>query len=259
MAGEEMARAIIERELHRSVVVHDDNSEDSMYDLRIGPTSAPEIAIECTAAVDPQLTETWNEGPAKGPLHLRVPGDWYVVIKHDARIKQLKMHLEMLLQDIQKLGIYQLNIDHVRCYFELELLTRIEALGIISAHCYAREGTGKVYLSLLGIGGAVDTYGTSVPQWIKLFLEDKRRSDVIFKLASSGAECCHVFIFASFGGVPWAVESYLTGELHCMPKESPNLPEPISEVWLLSTLCSKGVRWNGATWLQFEARRAERH
>jgi hypothetical protein len=36
------------------------------------PADAPEVAVECVGAVDKTYTETWNIGPAKGPLQVRV-------------------------------------------------------------------------------------------------------------------------------------------------------------------------------------------
>ncbi len=78
MAGEEWARRIVEKELRRSVVVNDDGSRDGMYDLRIGPADAPELAVECVGAVDPIRAETWSEGPSKGPLELALRGDWII-------------------------------------------------------------------------------------------------------------------------------------------------------------------------------------
>jgi hypothetical protein len=65
MASEEWARRIVQKALNRAVHLHDDNSQPSMYDLRIGPADAPEVAIECVGAVNRTYTETWNVGPAK--------------------------------------------------------------------------------------------------------------------------------------------------------------------------------------------------
>jgi hypothetical protein len=44
-------------------------------------------------------------------------------------------------------------------------------------------GQGKVYLSMKGIGGVVDTMGTEVSGWIGAFLRGDERADVISKLA----------------------------------------------------------------------------
>ncbi|RUO55527.1 hypothetical protein [Pseudidiomarina homiensis] len=68
MTTEDWARNIVADELGMKVEVYDDGSEAGMYDLIIGSASAPEYAIECVGAVDPVATETWNIGPAKGPI-----------------------------------------------------------------------------------------------------------------------------------------------------------------------------------------------
>jgi hypothetical protein len=70
MTSEEWARRVVENTLKRTVVLNDDGSAPGMYDLRIGPSDAPEIAIECTGVVDPDFTETWNVGTGEGPLIL---------------------------------------------------------------------------------------------------------------------------------------------------------------------------------------------
>jgi hypothetical protein len=58
MAGEDWARRVVQHALNRDVQIHDDNSQPSMYDLRIGPADAPEVAIECVRAVNRTYTET---------------------------------------------------------------------------------------------------------------------------------------------------------------------------------------------------------
>ena len=104
MTSERWAQLVIERELNRRVVVHDDGSQPSMYDLRIGTVEAPEVAIECVRAVDPVGTETWNVGPGKGPLHLAVKGDWRIIMARDARISTLRQRLEPFLCDLGGTG-----------------------------------------------------------------------------------------------------------------------------------------------------------
>ena len=43
---ERWLQLIIEKELNRRVVLHDDGSQPSMYDLRIGSVEDPDVAIE---------------------------------------------------------------------------------------------------------------------------------------------------------------------------------------------------------------------
>lgn len=100
MAGEEWARRILEKELKRNVVVNDDGSTPGMYDLRIGPADAPEMAVDCVGAVDPSFTETWNVGPARGPLELAITGDWFITLTPRARIKAIEQRVEPLLREL---------------------------------------------------------------------------------------------------------------------------------------------------------------
>lgn len=95
---------------------NDDNSRPSMYDLRRGPKGRPDIAIECVAAVDPISTETWNLGPARGPMALSTKGDWVVVLSHCANMKLVREKIEGLLIAAESLGLSAIgvseNTDH---------------------------------------------------------------------------------------------------------------------------------------------------
>jgi hypothetical protein len=255
MAGEEWARRIIENELRRSVAHNDDNSKAGMYDLRIGASDTPEIAIECVGAVDSILTETWNVGPARGPLNLRIAGDWTVTISRGARIKVILQGIGSLLQELEMRGLYNVRVDHWLKRREMWLFDALEALGIEWASCYQLEGTGKVHLTMSGTGGAVDETGSAVPDWISGFLSAPARSDVLEKLGRSGAKSCHVFVLVSLDGAPWPVESYLTSDLDKLPLQRPDLPIPVSEVWIVHVAFGqRGLRWNGGAWRSFKSR-----
>jgi hypothetical protein len=58
------------------VLLHDDGHRPGLYDLRVGDVDAPAVAIECVGAVDRIRTETWNIGPAQGPISLNLARDW---------------------------------------------------------------------------------------------------------------------------------------------------------------------------------------
>ena len=90
---------------------HDDGSANSMYDLRIGPAYAPEVASECVGAVDPILTNTWNVGPVRGPLKLALAGDWSIIIRRNARIKAIKQRIEPLLRAAERQGLGTFHVD----------------------------------------------------------------------------------------------------------------------------------------------------
>lgn len=254
MAGEEWARRIVEKELGRTVVINDDGSAPSMYDLRIGPADAPEVAIECVGAVDPIVTETWNIGPARGPLQLSIAGDWNVSIALTARIKAIKQRIEPLLRMLESHGIDNLYVDYRLKRTDKALFDEFESLSITHVSCYRRQGTGEVHLIMPGNGGIVDSRGGAVPAWIGEFLRDPARQDVLLKLQRSGAKERHVFVLAELTGTPWPVESYLIRELDHLPEQSPDLPQPVTGVWIVSTMGRRGLRWDGGAWKLFDAR-----
>jgi hypothetical protein len=254
MAGEEWARRIVQKELGQTVFINDDGSTPGMYDLRIGPPDIPDVAIECVGAVNSTFTETWNVGPARGPLSLGVQGDWNVEIAATARVKAVRQNLQRLLQELESRGIHNLHVDHWFHRGDATLFNEFESLGITHASCYRIDGSGKVHLSMPGTGGAVDETGSEVPRWLGEFLRDPAREDVLSKLQRSGAKARHAFVIASFGGPPWPVESYLTGELNHIPSQSPDLPPPVTGAWVVSGFSQKGLYWNGITWRVVMAR-----
>ncbi len=251
---EEWARRIVKRELGRSVCRHDDGSAPSMYDLRIGPADAPEVAIEVVGAVDPVRTATWNRGPARGPLQVAITGDWSVEHTPSARIRALEKRIEPLLRGLEDRGLLNVRADHVLKWQDAALWGELDSLEITAAFCYRMPGTGKVHLGMTGIGGVVDSAGGALPQWIGEFLRDPRQRDVLSKLERSGARDCHAFVPVSFAGAPWAVESYLGGHLDEIPAAAPDLPPPLTGVWVVYEHSGRGLRWDGDAWRRFEAR-----
>jgi hypothetical protein len=254
MAGEEWARRILEKELKRNVVVNDDGSKPGMYDLRVGPADAPEMVVECVAAVDPILTETWNVGPAEGPLKLALRGDWLITLTPSAQVNAIKQRVEPLLQELEDRGLLDVPVNYALKRYDSALLEKLESLDVTRTYCFRLPGTGEVHLGMSGIGGAVDSQGTAVPEWVSEFLRDSDRQDVLCKLQRSGATELHAFVFVTFDGAPWPVQSYLTGELGQLPGEAPDLPPPVTGVWVVSQFGQRGLHWDGGAWRLFEAR-----
>lgn len=251
---EEFARIVIARELGRSVEPHDDGSRDSMFDLRVGPKEAPEVAIECTGAVNRKFVESWKAGPHKGSFLLDgIENDWIVETRVGARIKLVMAEIESLLKRLEAAEIYHLNeLWHLRDEEGLE--NDLERVGITSAHRVERsDPTGKVMLTLPGIGGGVDDNGTQVAGWVSEFLNEQKQADVLYKLKISGSPECHVFIPIRFSGAPFSVESYFTGDLVKLPQEAPALPSPVDCVWLCG-MGNKGIWWNGSEWKFFSTK-----
>ena len=254
VAFERWAQQIIEKELNRPVVIHDDGSQPSMYDLRIGDVEAPEVAIECVGAVDSVFTETWNVGPGRGSFSLAVKGDWRIGIAREAHIRAIRQRIEPILQDLEERDVSEVRVGHLLNRHDSRLLRELESLDIRYIRCFRMPGTGRVHMLMEGVGGFVDSAGSTLPQWIEEFLCDPEREDVLFKLRNTSAQERWVFVPVTFGGAPWSVESYLTGELECLPATEPNLPTPVTGIWVASTFGTHGVRWDSTGWRSFRAR-----
>ena len=147
MAGEEWARRILEKDLKRNVALND-GTASGMYDLRIGSADAPEMAVECVGTVDPKLTETWNLGPAEGPLKLALKDDWLITLTPSARIKAVKQRVESLLRELEGQGLREVRIDHSLKRHDWALYEALDSLRVTRAYCYRLPGTGKVHLGM---------------------------------------------------------------------------------------------------------------
>jgi len=254
MTVESWARSIVANELGAEVVVHDDGSESGMYDLRIGPENSPEYAIECVGAVDPVGIETWNIGPANGPIKVNSSGDWLVTIGRCTNIKLLKRQIANVIEQCECLGLTKFTpVDEQLKRINKELFGTLDKLGITSFHMYREAGSGNAHLGMDGGGGTLSQNSDDLVEWVGMFLSSVDRADVIKKLRDSNAKEKHAFITIILGGAPWNVESYFLGEM-LTPNNLPKLPEPITGVWI--TLHEKGVSFMDGQWRVFSCKNA---
>lgn len=229
-----------------------------MFDLRVGPINAPEMAIEVTSAIDQQWTETWNVGQRRSGNVPGVLGDWMLVVRPGANVKRIKNELPDLVTAINAAGLGTVHEEDL--FHAPQLRAYFSRLGIMSAYRVARPGSGNVEFILDSDGGVADSTGQSVPGWIGQFLSDAARADVLRKLTQTTAPQREVFIIADLEGPPWSVMSYLTDisrRVSPIPPSAPNLPAPVTGVWLAATFSFgdwRGIRWDGTRWAVFRDR-----
>jgi hypothetical protein len=142
MTVERWAQHIIQKELNRPVVIHDDGSQPSMYDLRIGAVEVPDVATECVGAVDSVFTETWNVGPGRGSFSLAVKGDWRIGIAREAHIGTIQRHIEPILQSLEEQEVSEVRVGHLLKRDDSGLLEELEFLDIRHVSCFRMPGTG---------------------------------------------------------------------------------------------------------------------
>ncbi len=106
------------------------------------------------------------------------------------------------------------------------------------------------------MGGVVDSTGSAVPGWVRDFLLDSSLSDVLGKLARSGASERHaVILVPGFSIAPFGVVDMLWREQDdVVPTTSPHLPDQVTHVWLMSFWSvGSGLRWSPDWgWERFE-------
>src|SRR5215208_4790171 len=205
-------------------------------------------------AVDSVRTETWNVGPGRGPLRLTVKGDWIIGISREAHMGTIRQHIEPILRNLEERDGRNVGVGHLLKRHDSRPLQELESLGFRHASCFRMPGTGRVHMTPEGVGGFVDTEGSALPQWIEEFLRGPEREDVLFKLRHTRAQERWVFVPVTFGGAPWPVWSYLTGELDCLPATEPSLPPPVTGIWGASTCGTHGDRRDSAGWRSFRIR-----
>lgn len=255
MNNEQLAIDVIGAHLGQPVELNDDQSENGLYDLRVGPRESPIFAIECVRAVDSGFAELCNIGPAKGPWILPIRGDWRIGIGFGTRLKRLKRELPDVLSSLEAVGRHGLRVDYDLLRRDPRLHAKLSDLGIESANLTSSNGSGRVYLMPPGIGGAVDSEGSQVPTWLGEFLRAESQSDVLEKLLRSVAPQKHACVIVTMHGATWPVFSYLTqSQIARVPALPPTLPYPLTGAWILSEDRGHGIYWDGGRWEIVNAR-----
>jgi len=239
---------------------HDDGSVDGMYDLRIGPAEAPQVAIEVVGAVNSAYARTRSAGPGWGPAQTLGRSDWLLFLEDGTVAERLRREVGSIVLGLEHAG-WNLNSGHevLRATDDDKLVEKLTAQGILAAYCTAELGSGTVRFAQHGQGGAPDHRGDSVPGWTSDFLRHPDRADVLAKLERSGAVERHVFVEVCFKGAPFAIWNYLVGPIEGLPAATPTLPAVVSQVWLTTGFSvgrrpPQGIRWDGGAWSTFGGR-----
>lgn len=257
MAGKEpggperWARGIVQETLQVPVSHHDDGSKPSMYDLcaYLGETIA---AIEVVAAADPDAVELWNLMNGNGRwIDNRLSGGWAVTVNPRTRWNGLRSSLPELLLCAEQSGITQIRPQPDRLTTQLD--GDAAALGVQRASQSGTDYPGSIYPTFAPTAGFSDS-GTTLVSWIAQYLRQPATRDVLDKLRASGADERHAFVFVpGFSTAPLPVEMLLVGSHPGLPVDPPDLPDPVTHVWVASTWTSPlGLRWGPEGWLHFD-------
>ncbi len=250
---EKVVAATIRAVLCLKVEQHDDGKQPGMHDLNIVTADGSLAAVEVTAAADPDSIQLWKL-VHKRDERWTVPdlqGGWMLHLKPTARAKLLLRELPAFLRELEGQGVTEIPPQRRRQEVPESIEGRARALGIVSGNQSGTDFPGSIYLTIeqprKRTGGPVDATGSVVPGWIRQFLLDPHQSDVLGKLARSGASERHAFILVpAFTSAPFNVLDMLwRDEDDVVPTSPPEMPDPVTHVWLMAFwTIGTGLRWS---------------
>lgn len=252
-AEEKVAAATIARTLGVQVKQHDDGTQPGMHDLNIVAAGDSPAAVEVTAAADSDSLQLWKlvNGRDERWTVSDIRGGWMVQLTPTARAKRLLKELPALLKELESQPIADGLNQRRRHEVADSIDSRTQALGIVSMSQHSTNFPGSIYLTISQpherVGGAVDCTGSAVPGWVRDFLLDPHQSDVLSKLARSGASQRHAFILVpGFTSAPFGVVDMLWRDVDdVVPTTSPDLPDQVTHVWLMAFwTIGSGLRWS---------------
>jgi hypothetical protein len=248
---EQWAADLIAATLNAQVTVHDDNSQNGMFDLEIAePDGTPYAAVEVTAAADADSIELWKlvNGNDERWVETDLLGGWMVALEPAARAKRLRTELPGFLRELEAAGRTLVQRSWRRTETDPYVLGARE-LGIVHADRSGTDFPGSIYVTIERardlVGGAVDEDGRRLPGWLAEFLNDPRQADVRSKLARARHPERHAFVvLPGFSTTPFQVADMLWRDSG-VPAEAPELPEPVTHAWVVATWdIGSGLRWS---------------
>jgi len=259
---EKVVAATITTTLGLRVEQHDDGQQPGIHDLNIISVDGSPAAVEVTFAYDPDSKELWKLVNGRGE-RWTVPdlqGGWMLTLEPTARAKRLLTELPAFLGELEGQGVTEMPSQWQRLEVPESIEGRARALGIVSGNRSGTNFAGSIYFTIEQpcdrAGGAVDSTGSAVPSWVREFLLDPHQSDVLGKLARSGASERHAFILVpALTSAPFGVVDMLwRDEDDVVPTAAPNLPDQVTHVWLMAFwTIGSGLRWShDGGWERFE-------
>lgn len=242
---------MVREALQVPVCHHDDGSAPSMYDL-VAHLGGRLAAIEVVAAADAGAVELWNLMNGNGRwTDQRLSGGWAVTVRPGARWQILRTELPDLLLAAENAGVKEFRSERDRPMTPLG--SQAAALAVIRAVQGGTEFPGSIYPTFEPSAGFSDS-GATLVAWIGDYLRLPTTRDVLGKLEASGADERHAFVFVpGFSTAPLPVEMLLMGSEPGVPVDPPDLPDPVTHIWVASTWNSPvGLRWGPEGWRHFD-------
>jgi len=254
--------ATITTTLGLRVEQYDNGLQPGMHDLNIIFVDGSLAAVEVTAAADPDSIELWKLVNGRGERRTvkDLQGGWMLTLEPTARAKRLRTELPAFLGELESQGVTEIPSQRRRLEVPESIEGRARDLGIVRGNQSGTNFAGSIYFTIEQpcdrAGGVVDSTGSAVPGWVRDFLLDPHRSDVLGKLVRSGASERHAFILVpGLTSAPFGVVDMLwRDEDDVVPTTAPDLPDQVTHVWLMAFwTVGSGLRWSpDSGWERFE-------
>lgn len=215
---------------------YDNGQQPGMHDLNIISVDRSPAAVEVTAAADPDSIELWKLVNGRGERRTvkELQGGWMLTLEPTARAKRLRTELPAFLGELESQGVTEIPSQRRRLEVPESIEGRARDLGIVSGNQSGTNFAGSIYFTIEQpcdrAGGVVDSTGSAVPGWVRDFLLDPHLSDVLGKLARSGASERHAFILVpGLTSAPFGVVDMLwRDEDDVVPTAAPDLLDQVT-------------------------------
>ena len=223
------------------VLVHDDGSSNAMYDLDLIRNGRLFAACEVTAAGDARSIELWNLliGSNERWIEPNLDGGWLLELDPRTRAKALTRRAPDLLRRLEH------NPE------DQDPTTELKELGVTRAHKSATDFPGSIYVTLNRdaslTGGFVASTGDDILTWFEDWIRGEDQAHNLAKLGAAQylAER-HLFVLLpGFSSAPFSATDLLMRDAAPLPTISPNLPDPLTHVWFMSTWTSGAIFHGG--------------
>jgi hypothetical protein len=206
------------------VCLHDDNSEDKMYDLDLRWPDGRVEAMEVTRATSAALRQLWDRLNRRGKIDAtECTRSWVLPLAAGTNdVAAVRKRIDHLLGLVEQAGLTEFDEWEARCSVAV---ARIRRLGVDRGLSFVpASGRPRIRLELPG------RVWLEQPETVNAVVEDHAARNAE-KLARSGRAERHLFVLLDSGEEEaWSV--MLDGEL---PEASPQLPEAVTTVWVATT------------------------
>jgi hypothetical protein len=183
-------------------------------------------------------------------------GLWLVTIRQEA---QAGRHFHDLVAAIRALEARRGpgSLEEATTRVSARQEPSLDQLGVVTARHSPGPGGGMIRIAADPPSAEGAVGGPALAAWLGAYLHS--RDDLVGGLDEAGEPGRDVFVWVSFGGAPWAVESFLadlrSGDAVLPPIPPPDVPDWAAQVWVSVKYSDTGCRWDGTSWQAFQVRR----